>query len=170
MKNWMTMMGCLAFVAMPATAQLEARDADDAAGDAGPITHEGTLERGDEVFDGQNGHYVDHYTFEVEAGQFVTIDLTSDELDTLVILESPDGQEWVNDDHDGILGHSRISTPLSEAGPRRRKRSPPGWPSKASARPSRTISCATGSSAGSATGVSRSPSSTGPMARSAPST
>ncbi|MES2624840.1 MAG: pre-peptidase C-terminal domain-containing protein [Pseudomonadota bacterium] len=63
-----------------------------------------------------DGEYHDSFTFEGTPGQTVTIDLTSSEFDTYLILENPNGETEVNDDADDGAGHSQIITQLSELG------------------------------------------------------
>ena len=109
-RNWMTVLGCMAFTAMPAMADGH-KDEEGHAPD--PIVHEGELDRDDER--GDRG-YADTYTFEAQVGQMLTIDLTSGDLDTYVILESPEGNEWANDDHEGNVGHSHLSMMVMEEG------------------------------------------------------
>jgi len=85
-------------------------------GGPAPIMHNGELRDGDETVPDSNGRIVDHYTFEVVAGQQVEIDLTSNALDTLLMLQSPSGVNWENDDFEGQLGHSRLAMMLTEPG------------------------------------------------------
>lgn len=60
-------------------------------------THEGSLESDDPRLP-DSGKYMDSYTFEVEEGQRIVVTMTSDALDTYLILESPDGETTENDD------------------------------------------------------------------------
>lgn len=62
---------------------------------------EGTLSVGDSLLDDDSGRVVDSYTFEVEAGQFVTVALRSGEFDAFLRVVSPTGMVFENDDSDG---------------------------------------------------------------------
>lgn len=56
----------------------------------------GRLERGDETLD--NGQFLDAWTFQGRAGQTVTIDVTSSDFDTQVVVVAPSGDGDMNDD------------------------------------------------------------------------
>jgi hypothetical protein len=73
----------------------------------------GNLASGDSTF--SDGEYYDAYTFEGQPGQSLTIDLNSDDFDTYLVLETPDGQKEANDDADSTA-HSQIVTTLSQLG------------------------------------------------------
>ncbi len=73
----------------------------------------GSLASGDNTF--SDGEYYDSFTFEGQPGQIVTIDLTSGDFDTYLVLETPDGQREVNDDADST-SHSQIVSQLSQLG------------------------------------------------------
>jgi hypothetical protein len=66
----------------------------------------GTLAAGDEQL--TSGEYVDTYAFPVRAGQTITIDLVSDEVDPYIILKGPDEEQYENDDYEGSTTHSRV--------------------------------------------------------------
>lgn len=72
----------------------------------------GALANGDETR--PSGEYIDTYQFAGTPGRRVTIDLTSDDFDTYLILVSPSGTLVENDDTDTT--NSRIETMLSESG------------------------------------------------------
>lgn len=61
------------------------------------------------------GQYVDSYEFEGRPGQRVLIDLTSDDFDTFLFLETPSGSLMNNDDMDSTT-HSQISAELTAFG------------------------------------------------------
>lgn len=62
------------------------------------------------------GEYFDTWTFEGLAGQLVDIALDSDDFDSFLVLETPDGEIEVNDDDpEGVAG-SRIVRELNVAG------------------------------------------------------
>ncbi|MDX1531706.1 MAG: hypothetical protein R3362_09285 [Rhodothermales bacterium] len=56
------------------------------------------------------------HEFDAEQGQAVTIDLTSDAFDTYLIVRSPSGMEWVNDDYDFATDRSHVELVAPEAG------------------------------------------------------
>lgn len=82
---------------------------------SGPVDmrNSGRLASGDATF--SEDEYYDTYTFEGQPGQAVTIDLRSDEFDTYLVLEGPDGQRESNDDAESTA-HSQIVTQLSQLG------------------------------------------------------
>ncbi|HEX8299242.1 MAG TPA: hypothetical protein VF594_08795 [Rubricoccaceae bacterium] len=80
----------------------------------GAQTHAGTLEDGDETLD--SGEFADGYTVEAAEGQTITVDLTSPDFDTYVILRSPSGEQYDNDDFDGDTDHSQIVQRAGESG------------------------------------------------------
>ncbi|MEM0978685.1 MAG: tetratricopeptide repeat protein [Cyanobacteria bacterium P01_H01_bin.58] len=72
-----------------------------------PFTIEGTLDVNSEVLE-QDGTYYNVHTFEGQAGQAVEIQLMSDEFDTYLLLQSPEGTLLSQND-DGPEGtNSRI--------------------------------------------------------------
>jgi hypothetical protein len=80
---------------------------------AGPRIERGSLVAGDDTL--RSGEYVDYYDFQGQPGQHVTIDLTSSDFDTYVILKDPAGEQEENDDADRP-GHSQLDVDLSETG------------------------------------------------------
>lgn len=85
-----------------------------AALDPGVRVEAGRLEAGDDRLEG--GEYRDTYTFEGSAGQHALLDLRSGDLDTYLILVSPSGRAFENDDFEGDARRSVISETLDEAG------------------------------------------------------
>lgn len=81
---------------------------------AGPRVEPGRLASGDAT--SRAGAYVDTYEFQGFPGQRVSIDLTSDDFDTVVRLVPPRGEQQENDDADSDVGHSLLDLELSEAG------------------------------------------------------
>lgn len=83
---------------------------------AGPkvTTHEGVLQHGDQNLEA--GEFADVYTFEARAGESITIDLTSDDFDTYLILTKPDDQNLDNDDFEGSSSRSQIALEVESAG------------------------------------------------------
>jgi hypothetical protein len=73
----------------------------------------GDLAAGDNTF--TSGEYFDTYTFAGRPGQRLTIDLTSTEIDTYLILNSPNG-ETEHNDAVGESSDAQIVTELSELG------------------------------------------------------
>ncbi|MEM1042050.1 MAG: PPC domain-containing protein [Bacteroidota bacterium] len=77
-------------------------------------TYSGTLEDGDPVRD--FGELYDAYTFEAQEGQEVVVRLDGRAgLDTYLIVRSPSGAEWNNDDFEGA-SVSQVSLVAGEAG------------------------------------------------------
>jgi hypothetical protein len=75
----------------------------------------GTLARGDETL--EDGEYVDTYTYRWEAGQRVTIELTSKDFDGYLVLAPPKGDQIDNDDADeDDSERSVIETDLTVSG------------------------------------------------------
>jgi hypothetical protein len=68
--------------------------------------------------DGQleNGEYHDIYVFDGQPGQNVSIELTSSQFDTYLILLTPGGEDIQNDDYEGSTSRSRIDLTLQESG------------------------------------------------------
>lgn len=79
---------------------------------AGAQTHTGTLASGDATREG--GQYVDTYTFQAQESQRVTVTMTGESFDTYLILESPSGEQVVNDDFGP--GTSQIDMLIGESG------------------------------------------------------
>ncbi|MGD2216028.1 MAG: pre-peptidase C-terminal domain-containing protein [Gemmatimonadales bacterium] len=73
----------------------------------------GQLEAGDRQL--TTGEYGDVYVFDGAPGQAVTIDMTSNEFDTYLQLQTPAGEKIDNDDYEG-RSDSRIDITLREDG------------------------------------------------------
>ena len=80
---------------------------------AGIREETGTLGRGDNTLD--DGEFIDIYEFTGRPGQRVTIDLRSDDFDTYVILEVPNGDQQENDDAEDTTD-SLLVTDITESG------------------------------------------------------
>jgi len=76
---------------------------------------QGSLRREDNVLPVDNSFF-DIYTFEGRAGQQVTIEMNSREIDAYLILLDPTGQELAQDDDGGDNRNARIQVTLSETG------------------------------------------------------
>ena len=76
---------------------------------------EGSLRRDDNVLPVDNSFF-DIYTFEGRAGQEVTIEMNSREVDSYLILLDPTGQELAQDDDGGENRNSIIQVTLPENG------------------------------------------------------
>lgn len=76
-------------------------------------TIRGRLERGDLELD--SGEYYDSYEFSASEGQVVEIDMTSDRIDTYLILIEPSGEQIDIDDSDGT-SNSYLEHILVESG------------------------------------------------------
>lgn len=81
---------------------------------AGPRVERGRLESGDRTI--RSGEFMDTYTFEGRPGQRVTLDLTSPDFDTYLIMVPAKGDQQENDDVDDRRGHSRIEADITELG------------------------------------------------------
>ncbi len=78
-------------------------------------TTNGTLTQSDER--GFGGGFVDYYAFAGRAGQRITFELGSREIDTTLAIYLPDGREEANDDFRAVDGtDSRLSITLPEDG------------------------------------------------------
>ncbi len=76
------------------------------------LTEQGELADGDDTL--ESGELCDTFTIEAEAGQLLEVLVRSTEFDPYVIIETPSGEQWENDDLDGTdAGLIRI---LDEAG------------------------------------------------------
>jgi len=74
----------------------------------------GTLDSDDDVhLDGQN---YDAHEFRAEEGQVVSVRMTSDEFDTYIMVRSPNGRVWENDDWIGGTAESFISFIADKSG------------------------------------------------------
>ena len=60
--------------------------------------------------------YYDEYTLSLEAGQHVLMELWSDDFDTYLFLEKPDGSEEENDDYNDLTNLSRLEIITDKAG------------------------------------------------------
>ena len=79
------------------------------------IEIEGVLELGDETL--SDGSLYDLYPFDAEADQTITIEMTSDEFDTYLLLVDADGQTiGENDDISEDNTNSTITITLPETG------------------------------------------------------
>lgn len=74
----------------------------------------GRLERGDTTLD--SGEFSDSYIFEGRAREYVTIDLRSADFDPYLIVRTPSGEQFDNDDHEGDSTWSKLSLTLPESG------------------------------------------------------
>ena len=83
-------------------------------GRSGPRIERGKLENGDTTLN--SGEYVDHYTFAGTAGEQVVVDLRSTEFDPYLIVKTPGGEQFDNDDHEGSGERSQLVLTLEETG------------------------------------------------------
>ena len=79
-------------------------------------THSGRLEEGDAETD--TGRYYDSWAVDGEAGQTLTVEVESDDFDTVLLLLSPDGDTLEENDDDAGTDdtNSRITTRLPTTG------------------------------------------------------
>ncbi|MEE9570112.1 MAG: pre-peptidase C-terminal domain-containing protein [Gammaproteobacteria bacterium] len=87
-------------------------------GDAGSIAdggvHRDRLAAGDATL--TSGEYMDEFTFEGRSGQEAVIDLRSSDFDPYLIVSTPSGEQFDNDDYEGDTSRSLISLVLEESG------------------------------------------------------
>lgn len=62
------------------------------------FSYTGTLEQGDETYE-ETGEYLDTYSMNLKAGQYVDIYVTSEDFDTYLVLMPPEGEEVHIDDY-----------------------------------------------------------------------
>ena len=74
----------------------------------------GTLAAGDAMLPDKS--FYDDYTFTAQAGQTIVVDMWSEAFDTYLILLSPSGETFTNDDHEGDITHSRIQQAADAGG------------------------------------------------------
>ncbi|MFC1628154.1 pre-peptidase C-terminal domain-containing protein [Gemmatimonadota bacterium] len=74
----------------------------------------GRLEPGDSFI--ETDRYTDIFTFDGQAGQTISVDLTSSDFDTYIGLVFPSEEFLENDDHEGSTNRSRIDLTLQESG------------------------------------------------------
>ncbi|MGJ3251913.1 MAG: tetratricopeptide repeat protein [Elainellaceae cyanobacterium] len=109
--------GLLMGVAEPVIGQMRLAQAEESSevGAIAPFTIEGTLDENSDVLE-DDGSYYNVHTFEGQAGQTVAIELVSDDFDTYLLFQSPDGTLLSQDD-DGAGGtNSRILLSLPTTG------------------------------------------------------
>ena len=80
-------------------------------------SHSGTLGPGDPTLN--QGEYYDDYTVDVRAGDWLEVDMTSDDFDTYVIAVAPSGDDEQNDDYEGNTRRSHLRFRAGESGPYR---------------------------------------------------
>lgn len=98
----------------PATATARLERAPESITIGGPAV-EGLLNESSNVL--PDGSFFDSYVFEGRAGQAVSIEMDSSELDSYLILLSPDGREfYVQDDDSGGELNARLQTQLPYTG------------------------------------------------------
>ena len=74
----------------------------------------GRLEAGDAQLD--NGEWFDAYELQLQAGQQVAVEMSSDGLDTYLGIRSPSGEVSSNDDWEGSRTRSRVDWVVEETG------------------------------------------------------
>lgn len=76
--------------------------------------HDGRLEPGDATL--SSGEFYDTYPVEVEAGEWIELDLTSSEFDSYLVLQAPSGATEQNDDFEGSRARSYLRVRAGESG------------------------------------------------------
>jgi hypothetical protein len=66
----------------------------------------GRLQAGDTTL--IDGEYYDTYTFQAQAGQTITVNMSSSDFDTYLIVAAPSEEQFENDDHEGDATRSRV--------------------------------------------------------------
>ncbi len=74
----------------------------------------GRLQQGDSTL--QSGEFMDRYSFQGRRGQAVTVDMSSSEFDSYLILNAPSGAQQDNDDAAQGSPNARVSWTLPEDG------------------------------------------------------
>jgi len=80
-----------------------------------PLTFEGVLDETSAVLE-EDGSYFNTHTFEGQAGQTVSIELSSDNFDAYLLLRSPYGELLGQDDDGGGGTNARLTIALTESG------------------------------------------------------
>lgn len=75
---------------------------------------QGSLSSGDTTL--PNGEWADLYELQLQAGQNVAVDMQSGDLDTYLVLRSPAGEVFGNDDWEGQRSRSRVEHLAEETG------------------------------------------------------
>ena len=76
--------------------------------------HDGRLEAGDRTL--SSGEFYDEYPVELDAGEWVELDLTSSDFDPYLVLVAPSGAAERNDDHAGSQTRSYLRVQAPESG------------------------------------------------------
>lgn len=74
----------------------------------------GSLRAGDATR--SNGSFIDSYSFIADRGDSTIVDLRSGDFDTFLIVRSPSGEEFSNDDYESSFDRSLVSIPRTETG------------------------------------------------------
>lgn len=77
-------------------------------------TQHGNLAEGDLTLD--SGEFADIYAFEGRSGQTIAVEMKASQLDTYLLIITPDGESVQNDDFEGNSHRSRIELPLEQDG------------------------------------------------------
>ncbi len=88
-------------------------DSQASGGDDGQVIN-GELAEGDSALD--RGEFIDLHTVEGRPGQTLRVDLRSSEFDTYLIVRSPTGEQFDNDDFEGQRDRSVLDVAMTEAG------------------------------------------------------
>ena len=64
----------------------------------------------------QGGEWADRYVFQAESGQAIALEMSSQSLDTYLVMDMPDGTSISNDDHGEDVHRSRIDLVLPQTG------------------------------------------------------
>jgi hypothetical protein len=72
------------------------------------------LADGDSTY--ETGEFVDSYSYDFEAGQKATVVLSSLEFDPYLVVTTPSGENFVNDDFENQFGMARVDFDVTESG------------------------------------------------------
>jgi hypothetical protein len=86
----------------------------EASGASGARFESGRLESGDATLG--TGEFVDEYRFVGREGERMVIDLRSADFDPYLLVRTPGGEQFYNDDHEGDASRSLLSLVLTEGG------------------------------------------------------
>ena len=112
-SGWKAPVAMLLTVGLVAGCGQEAADAELKCGTL-LVDQSGTLGPGDSQL--ETGEYVDRFQVEVDVGDVIVADVTSDEFDTYLVVRSPGGIQTENDDHEGATDRSYLEVPVDEPG------------------------------------------------------
>jgi subtilisin-like proprotein convertase family protein len=100
--------------AFTATVSVPSVEGSSAANESGDLHEKGELAKGDPTLNG--GEYYDTYDFIATQGEQLTAVVTSHSFDTYVVLKSPSGEVWGNDDFENRKDRSEVTVEADQSG------------------------------------------------------